>query len=425
MLDAKLLVARRDEIAESCRKRGVDVDLDSILDLYKGHNSLVTELGEANRQRNEHQKSGKRKMDPEEREAHIAFGRDIKEQVAEIESRVRESDERLQSSLRELPNFLHPESPEGGEEDFTLIRTWGEIPKFDFEPKDHLQLVADLDLADFESGAKVAGSKWYYLKNEAVLLELALQRYSLDVLIEEGFTPVSTPDVARPEIIEGLGYNPRGPETQIYSIEGHDLCLVGTSEITVGGIYADTIIDEDDLPIRIAGLSHCFRTEAGSAGRESKGLYRVHQFSKTEMFIFTTPEDSDNQHEELLRIEERIFSDLEVPYRVIDIATGDLGAPAYRKFDLEAWMPGRGEAGDWGEITSTSNCTDFQARRLKIRFRRKGSKKNETVHTLNGTAISNARAILALLELNQQADGSVRIPEVLRPYMGRDVIGPR
>jgi seryl-tRNA synthetase len=237
-----------------------------------------------------------------------------------------------------------------------------------------------------------------------------------------------TPDVARPEVVRGLGFNPRGEESQIYNIEGHELCLIGTSEITLGGLYAEHIFDEAELPLRLAGISHCFRTEAGAHGRESRGLYRVHQFTKTEMFVFCRPEDSEEQHAELRAIEEKIFDALEVPYRVIDVAAGDLGAPAYRKFDLEAWMPGRGEGGDWGEITSTSNCTDYQARRLRIRFRRddgKGKKKNELVHTLNGTAISNARAIISLLENHQQADGTVSIPKALQPYMGRDRIGPR
>jgi seryl-tRNA synthetase len=226
-------------------------------------------------------------------------------------------------------------------------------------------------------------------------------------------------------VIEGLGFSPRGEETQIYSVADHDLCLIGTAEITLGGMYADSILKESELPLRLAGISHCFRTEAGAHGRESKGLYRVHQFTKVEMFVFCRPEDSEAQHAELLRLEQQIWDALEIPYRVIDIASADLGAPAYRKFDLEAWMPGRGESGEWGEITSTSNCTDFQSRRLKIRFRRENSKKNELVHTLNGTAISNARAIVALLENHQQADGSIRIPEALVPYLGIDRIGPR
>jgi Seryl-tRNA synthetase len=222
-----------------------------------------------------------------------------------------------------------------------------------------------------------------------------------------------------------MAFSPRGPETQIYSVEGTDLDLIGTAEITLGGLYEDTVLEEDDLPIKIGGISHCYRTEAGAAGRESKGLYRVHQFTKVEMFAFTRPEDSEAMHAELLRIEERMFGALQVPYRVIDIAAGDLGAPAYRKFDIEAWLPGRGERGDWGEVTSTSNCTDFQARRLKTRFRRKGSKKNELVHTLNGTAVAIARALIALLENHQQADGAIAIPEALRAYTGFDRIGPR
>ena len=212
-------------------------------------------------------------------------------------------------------------------------------------------------------------------------------------------------------------------ESQIYSIENHDLCLVGTAEITLGGMLADTIVAEEDLPVRLVGISHCFRTEAGAHGRESRGLYRVHQFSKTEMFVFTRPEDSEAEHQRLLAIEQKIFDALEIPYRVIDVASGDLGAPAYRKFDLEAWMPGRGEGGDWGEVTSASNCTDFQARRLKTRYRPGDGGKPEVLHTLNGTAISNARAILTILEIHQQADGRIRVPEALIPYLGREFIG--
>jgi seryl-tRNA synthetase len=282
-----------------------------------------------------------------------------------------------------------------------------------------------LGLFDFESGAKVTGQKFYFLSNEAVILELALQRLALDLLLEEGFRIYTTPDLARRRIVDAMAFSPRGPETQIYSVEGTDLDLIGTAEITLGGIYEDAVVEEDDLPIKIAGISHCYRTEAGAAGRESRGLYRVHQFTKVEMFAFTRPEDSEAMHGELLRIEERMFTALGVPYRVIDIAAGDLGAPAYRKFDIEAWLPGRGERGDWGEVTSTSNCTDFQARRLKTRFKRKGSKKNELVHTLNGTAVAIARALIALLENHQQADGSIAIPKALRPYTGFDRIGPR
>jgi seryl-tRNA synthetase len=264
----------------------------------------------------------------------------------------------------------------------------------------------------------VTGQKFYYLKNEAALLELALVNYAFDILVKEGFTPVITPDLARSEILDGIGFNPRGNETQIYSIADTDLCLIATAEITLGGMYADVILKEEDLPLKFVGVSHCFRTEAGAAGRESKGLYRVHQFTKVEMFAFTTPEMSEEMHNKFVEYEERLFQGLGIPYRVVDICTGDLGAPAYRKFDLEAWMPGRGEGGEYGEVTSTSNCTDYQARRLGIKFKREGEKRPLFVHTLNGTAIAVSRALIAILENYQEADGSVVVPQVLRRYMG-------
>ena len=422
MLDPRSLAERRSEIEESCRKRRVNADLDAAIAAHEALTALQTELNERNRQRNEHQKSGKRKLEPEEREAHNAEGRRLKEAVTELDATLGEAQQALGSAMQDLPNFIHPDVPEGGEEDFKVLRSWGEIPEYAFSPRDHLAIAEDLDLVDFERAALVSGQKFYYLKNEAVLLELALQRFALDVALDAGYTLMTTPDLARAEILQGIGFNPRGEETQVYSVEGSDLCLVGTSEITLGGFYIDSLIDERELPIRLAGLSHCFRTEGGSHGRESRGLYRVHQFSKVEFFCFTRPEDSEAMHEEIVALEEKIFQALELPYRVIDVPSGDLGAPAYRKFDLEAWMPGRGL---WGEVTSASNCTDFQARRLRIRFRREGSKKNEMVHTLNGTAVSLARAILAVLEVHQRADGGIGIPKALQPYMGREAIGPR
>jgi len=425
MLDPRTLAERRDEIIESCRRRRVEADVDGAIALYKEVAARQTELNETNRRRNEHQASGKRKMEPAEREAHTAEGRALKESVARVEAALAEARRSFEAALVGLPNFVHPEVPEGGEDDCREIRRVGEPTRFDFEPRDHLEIGKQLDLIDFEGGAKVAGQNWYYLKNEAVLLELALQRYALDHLLAEGFTPFLTPDVARPEILDGIGFSPRGEETQVYSLANAKLCLVGTAEITLGGLYADQILDAEELPLKLAGLSHCFRTEAGAAGRESKGLYRVHQFSKVEMFAITRPEESESMHEYLLAQEEKLIQGLEVPYRVVDIASGDLGAPAYRKYDIEAWMPGRGEGGSYGEVTSASNCTDYQSRRLKVRFRRKGSKKNELVHMLNGTAIAMSRAPIALLENHQRADGSVAIPEALRPYLGRDSIGPR
>jgi seryl-tRNA synthetase len=425
VLDPRILAERRDEVAESCRRRRVPADVGGAIAAYEEVARLRGALDEANRLRNEHQKAGNRKMEPAEREKVVAEGRRLKDEVARRESALADAELRLRSAMAHLPNFIHPDVPEGGEGDARELRRHGEPKHFDFPPLDHLQLGEKLDLFDFEAGTRVAGPKFYYLKNEAVLLELALVRLAIDMIRREGFTLYTTPDLAKPEIVDGLGFDPRGEETQIYSLSNADLCLVGTAEITLGGLFADRVLDESALPLKLGGLSHCFRTEAGSYGRESKGLYRVHQFTKVEMFAVTRPEDSDAMHAELLAIEERFFQALEVPYRVIDIAAGDLGAPAYRKFDIEAWMVGRGEGGGWGEVTSTSNCTDYQARRLGARFRRGGAKKTEHVHMLNGTAVAVSRALVALLENHQRADGSVAVPKALQPLAGFDHIAPK
>src|SRR5438067_6288622 len=249
----------------------------------------------------------------------------------------------------------------------------------------------------------------------------------MQTLIRDGYTPIITPDVARVEVLEGIGFIPRDPDPakrQVYSIADTDLCLIATAEITLGGMHRDRIFEAGELPKRYVGLSHCFRTEAGAPGRDTKGLYRVHQFTKVEMFAFCEPAQSEAIHEELLAIEESIFQGLGLPYQVIDTCTGDLGGPAYRKYDLEAWMPGRGEGGEYGEVTSTSNCTDFQARRLNVRYKVPKQKGTRFVHTLNGTAVACTRAILAILENSQQADGSVDLPEALRTWLGKDRIGP-
>jgi len=425
VLDPRTLAGRRAEIEESCRRRGVRVELDGAIAAQERVARLQTALGELGRRRNEHQASGKRKLAAEEREAHAAEGRRLKDELAALEKELAEAEAALESRLLAIPNLVHSEAPEGGEDAFRELRRVGEPPRFDFPPLDHLALGEKLRLFDFEAGARVAGQKFYFLVNEAVALDLALQRFALDVATRAGFTPYATPDVARRAVVDGLAFSPRGAETQIYSLAGTDLDLIGTAEITLGGYHADRILEESELPVRMAGISHCFRTEAGAAGRESRGLYRVHQFAKVELFALTRPEDSEAMHAELLAIEERIFQALEIPYRVIEVAAGDLGAPAWRKFDLEAWMPGRGDGGSYGEVTSTSNCTDYQARRLRIRFRRANAKRNELVHTLNGTAIATSRAPIALLENHQRADGSVAIPAALRPYAGFDRIGPR
>jgi seryl-tRNA synthetase len=358
----------------------------------------------------------------------VEEGKRLREQQREVEAQAAAALRERDEAWEKLPNLTHPEAPRGNTDaDHRELRRVGTPRDFaaeGFTARNHLEICEALDLADFAAAGKVSGQKFYYLKNDAVLLDLALQRYALDIARAHGFVLHVTPDLARAEILQGLGFNPRGASTQVYSIADSDLCLVGTAEITLGGMLADTILDEERLPILLCGLSHCFRTEAGAAGQESRGLYRVHQFTKVELFAFTSGdlEVSEPMHARILDIEEQIFQGLELPYRVLDIASGDLGGPAYRKYDIEAWMPGRG---GYGEVTSTSNCTDYQARRLRIRYRPSnpaGKSKNPFVHMLNGTAVANTRTILALLENHQQKDGSIRIPAKLRPYFGGDAI---
>ncbi len=297
-------------------------------------------------------------------------------------------------------------------------------PKFDFQPVDHVVLGERLGLFDFEGGAKVAGAGFYFLKNDAVLLSMALERYAVDLLVSEGFTPTITPDLARNEVLHGTGYIPRGPETQIYSIADSDLSLVATAEITLGGLLSDEILESEALPIKICGLSHCFRTEAGAGGRASRGLYRVHQFSKVEDVCLHAPRPERCDAGILPRFGMPDFRSRSWAWPIASSTPrpATWADPAYRKYDLEAWMPGRGTAGEYGEVTSTSNCTDYQARRLGIRYRQKGEKGTSFVHTLNGTAVAISRAIIAVLENYQTADGSVVIPEPLRQWMGKDRI---
>ncbi|MCS7271612.1 MAG: serine--tRNA ligase, partial [Gemmataceae bacterium] len=332
------------------------------------------------------------------------------------------------AQLRLIPNLTHPAAPIGPDASANVVlRQVGQKRQFDFPPRDHVALCETLHLADFEGGAKVAGQKFYYLTHDGALLELALVQYALHKAMAHGYVPLITPDLARTEVLEGIGFLPRDPNPntrQIYTIADSELCLIATAEITLGGLHKDEIFDEAELPRRYVGLSHCFRTEAGAAGRETRGLYRVHQFTKVELFAFTTPEQSEALHEEIRTIEEEIFQGLGIPYQVVDTCTGDLGGPAYRKYDLEAWMPGRGSHGEYGEVTSTSNCTDYQARRLNIRYKSKNFKGTRFVHTLNGTAIACTRAMIAILENYQQADGTVVVPEVLRPWMGKERLTP-
>ena len=424
MLDRKFIVENAELVKQNCRNRNVQVDIDRFLSLDEERKALQVELEQLNRQSNEVSKSIGKAKDAAEREARKEEGRQLRDRTSEIQKKVDAIGVETHTIHGLIPNMSHPDAPVGVDDKANLEVSRGKtpLPTFDFPPLDHVELSERLNLVDFEGGARVAGHGFYFLKNEAVLLELALQRYVLEVLMGEGFTPMTTPDLARNEVLEGVGFIPRGPETQIYSIDGSDLSLVATAEITLGGLMAGQTVDTGELPIKLCGLSHCFRTEAGAHGRATRGLYRVHQFTKVEMFAYTVPGESDDMLEYLRDLQCRIFDGLGVPYRVVDTATGDLGGPAYRKFDLEAWMPGRG---DFGEVTSTSNCTDYQARRLNIRYKVKGEKGTRLVHTLNGTAVAISRALVAIIENYQQADGSVVVPEVLRPFVGKDRIAPR
>ncbi|MBN2022115.1 MAG: serine--tRNA ligase [Pirellulales bacterium] len=449
MLDRKFIVENAELVERNCRHRNVAADIGRFVELEGRRRARQAEMERLNQEANRVSKSIGEAKDPAERDVRKNRGRALRDEVAQIKTELDRIEGELAVIQSGIPNMSHPDAPVGVDDKANLELARGKtpvrefhdhlelkqevtvqverpgtalLPQFDFRPLDHVELAEKLDLLDFEAGARVAGHGFYFLKNDAVRLELALQAYALDVLSSEGFTPMTTPDLARNEILDGTGYIPRGPETQIYSIENSDLSLIATAEIPLGGLLAGRIVDADELPVKLCGISHCFRTEAGAAGRATRGLYRVHQFTKVEMFAFTLPEASDAMLEHLRGLECRIFDGLEIPYRVVDTATGDLGGPAYRKYDLEAWMPGRGE---FGEVTSTSNCTDYQARRLGARYKVKGEKGTHFVHTLNGTAIAISRALIAVLENHQQADGSVAIPAALRPWMGKDEIRPR
>lgn len=418
MIDLDYLRAHVDEVKLNCANRRVKVDVDKFLELDQQRVSLIQTVEQVRAERNtiaEHMP----KASQEEKPGLAAKAKQLKEQVQQAESELQGIETDWRNIWMTIPNLTHPDTPIGGEDKNKILHTWGKPTHFDFAPRTHLELGEKWDLMDFERAAEVSGQKFYYLKNEGALLEMALTRFAVDQAMKAGFSLMLTPDLARPSVLEGTGYQPRGPETQIYSIEGHDLALIGTAEITIGGYHQKTTFEAADLPKKYVGVSHCFRTESGAYGKESRGLYRIHQFTKVEMFVFCTPEQSEQFHTDLLAIEESIFQALEIPYQVIDNASADLGGPAYRKFDIEGWMPFKNA---YGELTSTSNVTDFQARRLQIKY--KDGKKAQYVHMLNGTAIAVPRTIIAILENNQNQDGTIQIPAALQPYMnGKTVIG--
>ena len=424
MLDYKFIKDNLEAVKENIKNRNMNADADKVVELYDKRTSLVTKQQDLQQKRNENAKAMKQKLDDEKRAELVNAGKKIKDDIQILEKELSQVETALEDAARQIPNMMHPDAPIGKLDTENLeVKKVGTPRVFDFEIKDHVQLAEDLDLLDFDRGTKVSGPKFYYLKNEAVFLEQALIQYALNILRKHGFELFITPDVAREEVLKGIGFNPRGNESNVYSIEDEGTCLVATAEITLGGYHSGEILDKSKLPLLYGGLSHCFRREAGAAGQFSKGLYRVHQFDKVEMFVYSTPEESDKLHLKLREIEEEIFEGLGIPLHVVDTCSGDLGAPAYRKWDLEAWMPGR-NGGEYGEVTSTSNCTDYQSRRLNIKYKDDDGK-NKYVHTLNGTAIAVGRAMLAILENYQNADGSVTIPEVLVPFCGFDKISPK
>ncbi len=404
MIDIKLLRENSDKIQKSAKDKGIDVDIAHILEIDSKKRELDIKVQNFREERNKAAKA-----------QDIDAGKKVKEELQRLEPQLEELEKKFNEEFNKIPNPPLSQVPVGvNEKDNVEVRKWGEPRKFDFQPKNHLEIGTNLGILDFETGAKVTGSQFYFLYGAGVILEIALVQYAMDLLYKEGFMPVITPDLAKARYYLGTGYSPKGDEAQIYTIEGEDLGLIATAEVTLAGKHADEIIAEDKLPLKYVGYSHCFRKEAGAYGKYSKGLYRVHQFTKAEMFIYCKPEDSEKMHEHILKMEEKIYQELGLPYRVLEMCTGDLGAMAARKFDIEVWMPSRDE---YGEVTSTSNCTDYQARNLNIKYKTKDGK-NEFVHMLNGTAIATSRTPLVILENYQEEDGSVRIPEILQKYMG-------
>jgi seryl-tRNA synthetase len=409
MIDIELLREKPEEVKKGVANKQYDpVIVDEVLNLDKKWRELLRQVEKLRANRNKFAKT-----------KDIEGGKKVKVEIQKLEPQLAKAEDELNEKLNEIPNPALPQVPVGkGEEENVEIRKWGKPRKFDFEPKDHLELGTKLGILDFETGAKVSGSQFYFLYGDGALLELALVQYAIELLSKEGFLPVITPDLAKSRFYLGTGYMPKGDEAQTYTIEGEDLGLIATAEVTLAGKHADKILPEEVLPLKYIGYSHCFRKEAGSYGQYSKGMYRVHQFTKAEMFIYCKPEESETMHEHILAMEEQIYQELGLPYRVLEMCTGDLGAMAARKYDIEAWMPTRDE---YGEVTSTSNCTDYQARNLNVKLKRKDGK-SEYLHMLNGTAIATSRTPLAILENYQQEDGSIVIPEVLRKWMGKDRI---
>jgi seryl-tRNA synthetase len=415
MLDIRFVRQYPELVQRNAEEKGYkNVNIQEVLALDSGRRDLQAKADELREKRNTIAASMKGgKPSPEL----IEEGKAIKEELATIETDLRVAEEKFATAFNWLPNMMQPDVPLGGEEDSVEIKAWGEKTE---GAVDHLDFATKRDWVDFERGAKVAGAKFYYLKGDMALLENALTQYGLSFLTQKGFTFMTVPHMVNSSVATGTGFAPRSSDqNDEYFIEGEDLSLIATAEMPLTGYHADEIIDEVDLPLFYAGLSPSYRKEAGTYGKHTRGLFRVHQFNKLEMYAYTLPEQSVEVHDKLLGFEEELWQSLGIPYHIINIAAGDLGAPASKKYDLEYWSPVDGK---YRELTSCSNCTDFQARNLNIRVRRTDGSV-ETVHTLNGTAISLARSLVAVIEHYQNADGTLRVPEVLRPYLGgREVL---
>lgn len=409
MLDIKLLRDNPEKVRQGIASKNVSPSLvNDFLALDKEWRHVVKNIDDL---RAEQRKA--------EEARNIEKAKSLKEELKTLAGTLKELEKKREVTLRQLPNLPLESVPQGkGESENIVLHEVGEKPMFAFKPKNHLELGSVLGIIDFETGSKVSGHGFYYLKNEGLLLELALIHYALTILQKKGFTLLLTPDMARERFYLGTGYLPRGEEAQTYEIKNSDLGLIATAEVTLAGYHADEILKDKNLPLRYAGYSHCFRQEEGGYGKYSKGLYRVHQFTKVEMFAYTRPDDSEQIHKEFLEMEEDLWRGLEIPYRVLEMCTGDLGAQAARKYDIEAWLPGRD---GWGEVTSTSNTTDYQSRNLNIRSK---TKEGEIYypHTLNGTAIATSRAIVAILENYQTKDGKINVPKVLQKHVGKKII---
>lgn len=412
MLDLKLIRSEPERVRAALLRRGAADRIDELLELDRRRRELLPGIEGARSERKAaSEKIGEAKKQGLDAEEEVARVRDLKAEIERLEGELEVVEGELDGLAAALPNIPEDDAPDGmTEEDAVLVRQIGELPDFGFEPRDHIELTEPSGAIEMEQASKASGSRFAYLKGDLVLLELALVRWAIGLLAEEGFEPVAPPVLVREEALFGTGFLP-GDRDQIYEIEKDELFLVGTAEVPLASLQADRILEADELPIRYAGFSTCFRREAGAAGRDTRGIFRVHQFDKVEMFSFVTPDQAGAEHERILSIEERMLSELGLPYRVVDVAVGDLGASAARKFDCEAWIPSQGR---YREVTSCSNTTDFQARRLGCRYRPQPGGQPEFLNTLNGTALAVGRTIIAILENHQREDGSVAVPKILQ-----------